>query len=127
MQASPHGMLPDQQVGRVLAVVVDHHLSVEHEIAAIVGKQGEGVDTIGRHLNESGNDQADIAVAAVGNADLGCRERSQERSLIDVGTARTAVVVPLAAEAIVAESPVSLLGDERRASGAVAGANDSLR
>lgn len=81
----------------MLAVVVDHHAAIYHQVAAVVGEQREGVDAVGRYFDVAREDKSDVAMAGVGNAHFGCCERGQERCLVDVGTAGAAVVVPLTA------------------------------
>ena len=62
MQAFLHGMLANLLTWRVFAIVVDYHLAIKHQVAAVVGEQGEGIDAIGRYLDESREDESDVIV-----------------------------------------------------------------
>ena len=73
MQAFLHGMLAYLLTWRVFAIVVYHHLTIKHQIAAVVGEQGEGIDAIGRHLDKSREDESDVIVTLVRNTYLRCR------------------------------------------------------
>ena len=60
MYARAQGLLTNLLVGTLGLVVVDHHVAVNLEQAAVVALQGEGVDTIDGHDEIAADDEADM-------------------------------------------------------------------
>ena len=79
----------------MLFVVVHYQTAVDGEHAAIIAKEREGVDIVGRNVDVAGYYQTYVVLGAIGDSYIVDNELLHEFSRLNVAADGSAIVVPL--------------------------------